>query len=177
MFEHLKSRVLHTKQQASNGPSSPFNSVGSCNGFFAELWTRLMLFAWWLLMVLFCLLWCVVIRFVLNVFVVVVIVVVCCSFCCILTFFTHRRTYCGVQTGSRLSPQIPWELNVTPFLRGRPNRWHSSCYCMRHSWLAKFGVMRLNRLVFSPWSRDSPKCSERKRKEIRRKTKTTSKGL
>ena len=26
--------------------------------------------------------------------------------------------------------------------------WHSSCYCMRHSWLTKFGVICLNQLVF-----------------------------
>ena len=25
--------------------------------------------------------------------------------------------------------------------------WHSSCYCMRHSWLTKFGVICLNQLV------------------------------
>ena len=25
--------------------------------------------------------------------------------------------------------------------------WHSSCYCMRHSWLTKFGVSCLNQLV------------------------------
>ena len=28
-----------------------------------------------------------------------------------------------------------------------PNRWHSSCYCKRHSCLTKFGVLRLNQLV------------------------------
>ena len=28
-----------------------------------------------------------------------------------------------------------------------PNMWHSSCYCMRHSWLTKFGVIYLNQLV------------------------------
>ena len=28
-----------------------------------------------------------------------------------------------------------------------PNMWHSSCYCMRHSWLTQFGVLCLNQLV------------------------------
>ena len=31
------------------------------------------------------------------------------------------------------------------------NMWHSSCYCMRHSWLTKFGVLCLNQLVFDRW--------------------------
>ena len=29
-----------------------------------------------------------------------------------------------------------------------PNVWHSSCCCMRHSWLTKFGVIRLTHLVY-----------------------------
>ena len=31
-----------------------------------------------------------------------------------------------------------------------PNMWHSSCYWMRHSWLTKFGFLRLNQLVYIP---------------------------
>ena len=31
------------------------------------------------------------------------------------------------------------------------NMWHSSCHCLRHSWLTKFGVLSLNQLVHGFW--------------------------
>ena len=61
-----------------------------------------------------------------------------------------------VGTFSALAPvlgsqQKDWLCHsVPPFMAVSmiPNVWHSSCYyCMRHSWLTKFGAISLNQLV------------------------------
>ena len=67
------------------------------------------------------------------------------------------RSVIGRDTISVLAPVLgPWQkkklchplpLFMAVSMIVNTAMWHSSCWCMRHSWLTKFGVLCLNKLV------------------------------